>query len=177
MTMIRRATAADAAALAALAERTFRETFAAENSPQDMDLHCARSFGEQIQRNELSDPSRITLLAEVDREPVGFAQLLLGSAARCLASARPCELTRLYVAREWHGRRVAQELMTAALATAAQAKCTHLWLGVWEHNPRAIAFYRKFGLEVIGEHAFVLGTDPQRDLVMAVQTTTPRPAS
>jgi ribosomal protein S18 acetylase RimI-like enzyme len=47
--------------------------------------------------------------------------------------------------------------------------CDCLWLGVWEHNPRAITFYRKFGLEVVGTHAFMLGLDRQRDLIMSVK--------
>ena len=63
--------------------------------------------------------------------------------------------------------------MAAVLSAAAQANCDHVWLGVWERNPKAIAFYRKFGFEVIGEHRFVLGRDPQRDLVMALQDRRP----
>jgi len=48
-----------------------------------------------------------------------------------------------------------------------------VWLGVWEHNPRAIAFYRKWGFEAVGEHVFVVGTDPQRDLVMTRSALAP----
>ncbi len=168
-TTLRRATVADAAALAVLAERTFRDTFAGANSPQDMETHCAENFSMDIQRSELADPQRVTLLAEAGETAAGFAQLVLGNAARCLRCALPAELNRLYVLGEWHGRGVAQELMAAALAAAARAGCDQLWLGVWERNPKAIAFYRKFGFEVIGEHRFVLGRDPQRDLVMAVR--------
>jgi ribosomal protein S18 acetylase RimI-like enzyme len=42
-----------------------------------------------------------------------------------------------------------------------------LWLGVWERNPRAIAFYTKCGFADVGEHAFVFGTEQQSDRVMA----------
>jgi ribosomal protein S18 acetylase RimI-like enzyme len=41
------------------------------------------------------------------------------------------------------------------------------WLGVWEHNPRAITFYGKLGFVACGEQVFPLGNDPQRDIVMA----------
>lgn len=166
--MIRPANLADAAVLAALAERTFRETFAVANSAADMESHCARSFSPEIQRAELSDPSRVTILAEVGETPVAFAQLRSRSPTSCLAAERPAELNRLYVLSEWHGRGVAQQLMEAILARAAQEQADYLWLGVWERNPKAIAFYRKFGLDVVGEHRFVLGTDPQLDLIMAV---------
>jgi ribosomal protein S18 acetylase RimI-like enzyme len=174
---LRRATVADAARLAVLAERTFRDTFTGQNSPQDMETHCAEKYGTEIQRSELADPQRVTLLAEAGETAAGFAQLVLGSAARCLNCARPAELNRLYVLGEWHGRGVAQELMAAVLSAAGQAKCDHVWLGVWERNPKAIAFYGKFGFEVIGEHRFVLGRDPQRDLVMALRIEPPPPAA
>ncbi len=58
--------------------------------------------------------------------------------------------------------------MERALADAARAGCDRLWLGVWEHNPKAMAFYKKFGFEVVGTQAFMLGNERQRDLVMSV---------
>jgi len=177
MVTIRRATFADAASLAALGERTFRDTFADDNSPQNMDIHCSKNFSAEIQLSELSNPLRVTILAEVDESLVGFAQVLLRSATHCLSSKSPSELNRLYVLREWHGRRVAHELMKAVLSTAAHTKSDHVWLGVWERNQKAIAFYRKFGFDVIGEHRFVLGREPQRDLVMAVQINGPSSAA
>lgn len=177
MITLRRATVADAACLAVLAERTFRDAFTGENSAQDMDTHCAENYSTEIQGSELADPQRITLLAEAGENPAGFAQLVLGSAPRGLSSARPAELNRLYLLGAWHGRGVAQQLMAAVLSAAAQANRDHVWLGVWERNPKAIAFYRKCGFEVIGEHRFVLGRDPQRDLVMARRIDPPSPAA
>ena len=40
---------------------------------------------------------------------------------------------------------------------------------VVEHNPRAIAFYQKYGFETVGDQIFEVGSDPQRDLIMARQ--------
>jgi len=79
----------------------------------------------------------------------------------------PLELKRLYVARAWHGHGVAQALMDAALTAARAHGAQTLWLGVWERNARAAAFYRKYGFTRVGEHTFVLGTDPQTDWVLA----------
>ena len=42
-----------------------------------------------------------------------------------------------------------------------------MWLGVWEENHRANAFYRKHGYAEVGEHVFMLGADAQRDLILA----------
>jgi ribosomal protein S18 acetylase RimI-like enzyme len=71
------------------------------------------------------------------------------------------------VASEWHGRGIAHQLMAAALELMQARRCDAAWLGVWEHNPRAIAFYHKFGFAEVGELPFSLGNDSQRDLVMA----------
>lgn len=167
--VIRPATLSDAATLAALAERTFRETFAADNSGENINLHCAQKFGAGIQGEEISDPQLTTLLADVDSELVGFAQLRVAHAVACIKGDRPAELHRIYVASAWQGRGVASEMMRAVYAAAARAGCDCIWLGVWERNPRAIAFYRKCGFSVVGDHVFMLGQDRQRDLILAMR--------
>jgi diamine N-acetyltransferase len=65
-----------------------------------------------------------------------------------------------------HGTGLAHHLMAHVLARAEAARAAEVWLGVWERNPRALAFYRKWGFDVVGEHIFKLGEDPQRDLIM-----------
>lgn len=164
---IRPARSSDAEPLAAIAERTFREAFAGGNSAESISLHCAQKFSAEIQGKEIADPQVITLLAEVAGELVGFAQLRLEQPADCVSGDRPSELHRIYVSSHWHGRGVAGKLMRAVSAAAARAGSDGIWLGVWEHNPRAIAFYRKCGFSVVGEHTFMLGRDRQRDLILS----------
>ncbi len=163
---IRPAQSDDAAALAHLAERTFRDTFTEEDNHADMELHCAENFGVAIQRQDILAPNDVILLAEIDDQLVAFAQVRLHSPKACVAAQRPSELHRLYVEKAWHGRGVAHQLMPQVLAKATQTGADAIWLGVWEENPRAISFYRKYGFNVVGEHVFQFGNDPQRDLVM-----------
>jgi ribosomal protein S18 acetylase RimI-like enzyme len=167
MVNLRRAGPEDAPSLAVLAERTFRETFGARNSPENMDAHCAKVFGAEIQLGEIEDRGLVTMLALHGGQAVGISQLRLASTPPSVAASRPAELNRIYVAAEWQGRGIARELMRQAFADAAAAGRDCLWLGVWEHNPRAIAFYRKLGFEPKGSHHFMLGMDRQRDLIMA----------
>lgn len=167
MTPIRTAHPDDARQLAELAEATFRDTFGAANTAEDMDLHCRTSYGEAIQASEIANPDMLTLLGEEDGRLVGFAQLRWGGAPDCVAGAAAGEIQRLYVARDWHGKGVAQALMHACLEAMRARGSDVAWLGVWERNPRAIAFYRKFGFVAVGEHVFAVGSDPQRDIVMA----------
>jgi ribosomal protein S18 acetylase RimI-like enzyme len=173
MANIRRANSADAAALASLAERVFRDTFASANDPGDVELYSAKNFGLTVQSREISDPNLVTIVSEQDGELIGFAQVRFASRIECVSAKYPAELCRFYVSRQWHGLGVAHELMNEVLATVNGLASDRLWLGVWERNDRAVRFYRKFGFVVVGDHAFVLGHDTQRDLVMALEIGAP----
>jgi len=164
--MIRVACDADASALAELAESTFRAAFSAMNSAGHMDLHCRTRYGERIQAAEIADPAMTTLLAEHAGALIGYVQLRWGSAPACVTSTRAGEVQRLYVAGQWHGTGVAQALMDAAIGEVRDRGLDAAWLGVWEHNPRAIAFYTRLGFVEVGSHTFDLGGDAQRDIVM-----------
>lgn len=166
MFAIRTGTIADALELSRLAEQTFRSTFEAMNTPEDMALHCRESYGESIQARELSDPGMQTLLGELDGQLIAFAQLRWGPAPEGVRGEFPGEILRLYVHADWHGRGIAQALMQACLETHMGRGADVIWLGVWEKNPRAIAFYHKYGFEEVGAHVFRLGNDPQRDLIL-----------
>ena len=163
---IRPATIDDAEVLAALARRTFHDTFAATNDPTDMALYLSRAYGVDQQTRELSDRDITTFLVEEDGEAIAYAQLRTGHVPECVTGPKPIELWRLYVSREWLGRGIARPLMDRVKAAAIGQGAKTLWLGVWERNARAHAFYEKCGFVNVGEHIFLFGTDPQTDLVM-----------
>ena len=164
--VIRRATLADAPALAALAARTFRDTFGADNTPEDMALHLAASYGPERQANEIMNPALLTLVADHAGVLVAYAQLRRGEPPACVTGPAPIEIQRFYVAADWHGRGLAQLLMAQALDVARAAGHATIWLGVWERNPRAIAFYGKLGYRDVGEQTFLLGTGRQTDRIL-----------
>lgn len=165
--VIRHGAAIDATPLAGLAARTFQETFAADNRPEDMALHLASAYGTSQQQEELLDPDITTLLAEVDGELAGYAQLRSGEVPECVAGESPIELWRFYVVQSWHGRGVAQALMRRVELEASRRGGRTLWLGVWERNDRAKAFYSKNGFVDVGSHLFMVGTDAQTDRILA----------
>ena len=164
---IRPASIADASRLAVFAERVFRETFGPDNRPDDMDAYVAESYGPEVQAGEIGDSRVGTLLVEAGGELVGFAQLRAAAAPGCVTGPAPIELWRFYVDRAWQGSGLAGHLMRAVEHAATRRGGGTLWLAVWERNPRAMAFYRKCGFENVGEQAFVLGRDHQRDRVLA----------
>ncbi len=163
---IHRATLPDAAALAELAARTFSETFAADNTPENLAAHLRKSYGVAQQSAEIADPAVVSLLAYQNDVLVGFAQVRRTLAPSCVHDASAVELQRFYVAREAQGKGVAAPLMIAARRAAEALGGRHLWLGVWEHNPRAIAFYVKSGFVKMGSHDFIVGEDRQTDWVL-----------
>lgn len=165
---IRWASASDAEALSTLAERIFRETFGPDNAPGDIDLYCLQAYSPALQAAEIASPSIHTLVATgADAAPVAFAQLREGPAPAGVTGPAPIELVRFYVDRPLHGTGLAQRLMEAVLAAARHRGAETLWLGVWERNPRAQAFYRKAGFVDVGAQEFRLGREVQTDRVMA----------
>ena len=165
--MIRTATPAEATALAHFAERTFREAFAADNRPEDMEAYCAAAFAPEVMRGHLADPTMTSLVMVADDGALAaYAQLRPGRPDQGGELPQPLELWRFYVDRVHHGRGIAHRMMDAVIDAARARDAATLWLGVWEHNTRAQAFYRKFGFFVVGSHTFVLGTDVQTDHVM-----------
>jgi ribosomal protein S18 acetylase RimI-like enzyme len=163
---IRRADEDDALALSVLAERTFRAAFAESNTAANMQLHCAAYYGQALQLAEIRESSCETWVAELNGGLVAYVQLRFDAASPVIAGKRPIEIQRFYVDASHHGAGLAHQLMVHVLARAEATGYAVLWLGVWERNARALAFYRKWGFEIVGEHTFKVGDDPQRDLLM-----------
>ncbi len=164
---IRHAHAGDAAALSALAERTFRDTFAAFNAPEDMDAHCRGNYAPDILAGEIAAAQIVTLVAEYAGLLTGYGQLRWTDVPACVTGAHPAEIGRLYVDARWHGHGIAQALTARMVDAAIAGGADRLWLGVWECNHRALAFYRKLGFVAVGSHIFMVGPDPQNDLLLA----------
>ncbi|MCO7223400.1 GNAT family N-acetyltransferase [Pleionea sp. CnH1-48] len=167
MTSIRLATVDDIKELANLCEQTFRQAFASDNAADDMDAYCDHHFSDEQLKKELEDPKVITLVAVVQGMLAGYVQLVLNHSHSAVDVAHPMEIKRFYIEQNYYGQGIAQQLMTAVLEEAERLRVDGIWLGVWEHNPRAIRFYEKFGFSEAGEHTFRLGEDVQRDLIMA----------
>lgn len=164
---VRAARPHEAAALATLMERTFRDAFGAANTEDDLALHCREHYGPAIQAGELADPAFTTLVVDMEGSLAAYVQLQSGDPPAEVTGPDPIQLARFYVDQAWHGRGVAQRLMAAAMTAARSRGARTLWLGVWEHNPRGIAFYRKEGFREVGMFDFFVGNDRQRDFIMS----------
>lgn len=163
---VRRCTTGDVATLVSLGIRTFRETFEAVNTPENMKLYLEKNFYDEKLEEEMRESGSIFFLAEYDHKAVGFAKVRTVEIPVELAGYRPMEIERIYAVREVIGKGVGKRLMETCLDHARSGGFDLVWLGVWEHNEPAKAFYEKWGFEKFGAHVFMLGTDAQTDLLM-----------
>lgn len=165
--VIRRATTGDAGLLARIGAELFATAFGAQNDPNDLRAYLAKAFSPATQRAELDDTDRATWIVESpEAGPAGYAMVKRGAGAAAVAANHPAEVQRFYVAPSFQGRGLAQELMSTCVDQAREWGCDALWLGVWELNPRAIAFYEKCGFRKVGRQYFMVGSDRQHDYVM-----------
>jgi ribosomal protein S18 acetylase RimI-like enzyme len=162
----RRAVPADAALLAELGASTFTDTFAADNTPENLAQYLADAFGEEIQRAELEDPEISVFFAERNGAVVGYVMLREGPAPEDVRGFDVLEIARLYARRQDRGSGVGRALMQRAIREAAAGGKEALWLAVWERNASAMEFYRRWEFFEAGSKSFKLGDDLQNDLVM-----------
>jgi len=164
---VRALTAPDAARYSAFAERLFRETYVDGYDPADIEDYVSHAFSPQQQTAELAEPGARVLVIEDDRDGLlGFAHLRQTPPPAALAGRFALEVARFYVDRPWHGRGIARVLMSACIAEARSRGADALWLLVYQHNPRAVAFYEKSGFKKSGTQPFQLGRRVDQDWVM-----------
>jgi GNAT superfamily N-acetyltransferase len=168
---IRYATSTDNTLLAKLGAQTFYETFAVDNTPEDMTAYLAASFSPARQAAELADPASTFLIAESNDATVGYARLKVGQPAPGVTGIKSIEIVRLYARKDWLGRGVGAQLMQACLEEAVKQDCDTVWLDVWEQNVQARTFYRKWGFVEVGTRLFQLGSDLQHDLLLQRSVT------
>ncbi|MBL7807014.1 MAG: GNAT family N-acetyltransferase [Saprospiraceae bacterium] len=145
---------------------TFYESFAAVNTPENMQHYLDQSFSEVALTEELSHPDMAYYFALIDGEPFGYLKLNFGAAQTDIQDDASVEIQRIYVWKEFQGQKIGQFLFEHAVAIARQRGAEYIWLGVWDGNPNAIRFYERNGFVTFGQREFMLGDDRQRDWLM-----------
>ena len=166
---VKRASASDIGELQAIGRQTFFETFSAENTEEDMQKYLAEGFSEEKLVAEFNDLNSEFYFALLDDSVIGYLKLNYGQSQTEIKDNDALEIERIYVLKEFHGKKVGQLLYERAMQVGQQMNASYVWLGVWEKNPRAIRFYRKNGFVEFGKHIFKLGNDEQTDIMMKRQ--------
>lgn len=163
---IKKATTDDINQLQKIGRQTFSETFSAGNSEENMAKYLEEGFSLEKLTTELNDPGSEFYFALLNKDVIGYLKLNFGQSQTELKDNKALEIERIYVLKEFHGKKVGQLLYEKALEIARQKQVDYVWLGVWEENPRAINFYKKNGFVEFDKHIFKLGDDEQTDIMM-----------
>lgn len=164
--IIKSVTLNDVDKLQHIGRQTFSETFSAMNSEENMRKYLDESFAREKLTAELQDPYTAFYFAEFDSQVIGYLKINFGTSQTELKDDKALEIERIYVLKEFHGKRVGQLLYEEAIRIAKQRNVDYVWLGVWEENARAIHFYEKNGFVAFDKHIFRLGDDEQTDIMM-----------
>lgn len=166
---VERISTAQLESLQAIARITFDETFSAFNTEQNMTKYLEERFSTVQLTSELADPDCHFFLALLGDKTIGYLKLNAGRAQTELKDNKAVEIERIYVLKEFQGKHIGQLLFRKAIDVAVELQAEYIWLGVWENNHRALAFYRKNGFTEFDRHIFRLGNEEQTDLMMKLE--------
>lgn len=152
-----------------IGKQTFAETFSSGNSEENMKVYLDKGFSADKLKSQLSDKNSEFYFAVLDDNIIGYLKINFGQTQTEIKDENAHEIERIYVLKEFHGKKVGQLLYQKAMEISKQRGVDYVWLGVWEENPRAIRFYKKNGFVEFGQHIFKLGDDEQTDIMMKLQ--------
>jgi ribosomal protein S18 acetylase RimI-like enzyme len=155
----------DGPALAAMARRSFTETFGTLYRQSDLAAFLDDAFGANGLPSQLSDPNFTVRLALDDGEIIGFVKM---GPVTFPGEWRPdaIELYQFYVLGPWQGTGVAQVMMEWALEHSRSHGAKEVILSVYVDNHRARRFYERYGFGEIGRYAFRVGETIDDDRIM-----------
>ena len=168
---IRYATKKDAELIADLTRNTFYETFAGDNTEENMELFMNEKLNRQLLMDEVGKERNIFLLAYYNDVIAGYARLREDNNPPLLQGQPTLEIARLYAKKNMIGKGIGSALMNRAIEIAREKGKQIVWLGVWEKNHRAIDFYTRWGFEKLCDIEFILGNDIQNDWLMQKKLT------
>jgi len=164
--VLKKASQTDIVELQNIGRQTFFETFADCNTEENMQKYLSESYSLDKLSDEVSNINSEFYLATLDNKTIGYLKINFDQAQTEIKDRHALEIERIYVLKEFHGKKIGQLLYNKAFQIAKQKNAQYIWLGVWERNTKAISFYRKNGFIEFDKHIFKLGDDEQTDVMM-----------
>ncbi|MDG2431664.1 GNAT family N-acetyltransferase [Flavobacterium sp.] len=159
----------DLNALKAISIQTFTETFAPVNSAANLATYITENLTDSLLQSELKNKQSAFFFAKANDQILGYLKLNWGTAQTENVLENAMEIQRIYVLQEFQGQQIGYRLLAEAIAIATAKKVASIWLGVWEHNHKALQFYKKNGFTAFNQHQFTLGNEVQTDLLLRYQ--------
>ncbi|WP_026464985.1 GNAT family N-acetyltransferase [Adhaeribacter aquaticus] len=166
---LRRVTVNELDQLQKIGRQTFSETFSSGNSEENMKKYLEEGFSTKKLEAELANKNSEFYFALLANKVIGYVKVNFGQSQTEIKDENTLEIERIYVLKEFHGKRVGQFLYEKAIEISKHKGVDYVWLGVWEENPRALRFYEKNGFVEFDRHIFKLGNDEQTDIMMKLQ--------
>ena len=163
---LRPCTIYDLGVLASLGRRTFIEAFEKDNKPEDFKEYLDSAFGEERLLKELQDINSSYYFINNDSGLVGYIKLNENESQSDIKDIDAIELERIYVLSEFQGQGIGEWILGQVISIAKAKNKLYVWLGVWEHNPKAIKFYKRLGFYKFGNHPYFIGKDEQTDWLL-----------
>jgi ribosomal protein S18 acetylase RimI-like enzyme len=170
---IRRCDLSDLDPLRNIAFQTFDDSFRRLNNTSSFDEYLGASFSRARLEAELKNPNSTFFFLLYDAVLAGYMKINQADAQTDLRDADSLEIERIYVTRDFQGLGLGKALIDKAMEIARLKKKRAVWLGVWEKNGNAIAFYKKMGFTKTGTHDFYMGSKRQTDFIMRRNTAPP----
>jgi ribosomal protein S18 acetylase RimI-like enzyme len=164
--MIKKCTLEDLQELQNISVETFTETFKEQNSPEHLNAYLEKAYNLNQLEKELANHSSQFFFVLFNEEIAGYLKVNTDEAQSEAMDNESLEIERIYVKKEFQKHGLGKQLMNKAVEIAEEQKKKRIWLGVWEENENAIAFYQKKGFVQTGSHSFYMGDDEQVDLIM-----------
>lgn len=164
--IVKKVVANDLASLQHISQQTFSETFAAVNTTENLNKYLQEELSLDKLEAELLNPNSEFYFALLGNKIIGYIKINFGTAQTELKEDKGVEIERIYVLKDFLGKKVGQMLYDKAIEIARKRNADYVWLGVWEENPRAIQFYKKNGFVQFDQHIFKVGEDEQIDVMM-----------
>lgn len=153
-----------------LSVQTFKETFEAQNTAEDMQAYIEDQLNLNQLTTELKNQDSVFYFARLDKEIVGYLKLNFNKAQKeSVLEGKAFEIERFYILKLHQGKGLGSQLFKKAIKIGKDKGYKLLWLGVWEQNTKALEFYTKKGLTAFDSHLFQLGQDAQTDILMQLK--------
>jgi len=163
---IRKCTVDDLPILRNIAEQTYDETFRPFNTPENMEAYLTSAFEISKVQKELMDKSSSFYFLMVENELAGYLKVNDCEAQTEINDPQALEIERIYILKNFHSKGLGRLLLDYAMQLARELNKSYVWLGVWEKNEKAVAFYERNGFYRVSQHSFFMGDDEQIDYIM-----------
>ncbi|WP_273568753.1 GNAT family N-acetyltransferase [Maribacter halichondriae] len=152
--------------LVEISKKTFVDAFERDNDPEDFNDYINYAFNKKKLRTELLNKDSDFYKVHCDAVLAGYIKLNQNDSQTDVNLSESIELERIYVLKDFQGRKIGQWMLDQVKGMAFARQKAFLWLGVWEKNEKAIAFYERNGFSKFGVHPYYIGKDKQMDWLM-----------